>query len=514
MRVLALLVLLAPGLLAQGEDVKLDNRPTRWRISYDHLDVDGPDLGLLGIHYDQLGVWEGYPPLYLGLGGYAAVAGDRGGFFLGGFTVGAIWQVYPLWLFDSGVFLGAGGGGGGSGSNGWAVRPFVGLEREFGLYGLRAEVGLLDMDAFEREFFFSFGISLSGERLDARSAPAARAQRKIPRDKVVSHELRVTPRYLWMDPDSGSRKRSGKALSADISMIGIGVDYFISEYLFVPFEAYGAVGGGVSGFAMGLAGLGVSVPAFGENVRLEGKASVGAGGGGDVDTGGGLVWQVLGGLRANITRHMALEAMGGHTSFPDGELDATTVTLGISWSGHPVELAVDYPRGNLTREGLPGDDARIVGTRFYVANKLYDPASSAHKANGSDLDSTLNLLGVGVEQPLTEWLTLYGEAWAAWEGNVGGYSEGLLGAKFEWQPQDMERHHFSLNAGLGAAGGGGMDVGSGLIYEYAGGWRYDLGTSTFLTIDIGHTTAEDGSFEATAYTVGLGWYLQRAFLRD
>ena len=124
--------------------------------------------------------------------------------------------------------------------------------------------------------------------------------------------------------------------------VGLLTDEGIAGYKRVPFLSYEQRKKivenlyRVAGFAAVFAGLGVSLPVVGERLRLEAKGSIGAGGGGDVDTGGGLAWQALGGVRASLTRRLALEAMIGRTSFPSGAFDATTWTAGISWSGRPA----------------------------------------------------------------------------------------------------------------------------------------------------------------------------------
>ena len=272
---LAGLVVLAPGLAAQGDDLALESQPGRWRLGYDPVQLeDGDDLGLVGLHYDRLGIVPSWPFLYLGVGGYAAVDGDAGGLFLGGVTLGAAWTVIPHWILDAGAFVGAGGGIA-SAPDGWAVRPFVALERAFGPVGVRAEVATLDMDDVDDELFFSFGLTLSSEQLEARGKWL---DREIPEESRVARRLRVTPRFLSMDPDSDARRRSGAPLTDDVRMLGLGVDAFLNEWLFVPLEAYGAVAGEVDGFAAVLGGLGVSVPIIGDRLRLEAKGTIGAGG--------------------------------------------------------------------------------------------------------------------------------------------------------------------------------------------------------------------------------------------
>ncbi len=509
MRASFLLALFLAGTPVLAQDVQLESKRTRWRVGFETVDVPGDeDLGLFGIHQDVLGPLREFPPLYLGIGGYAAVTGDLGGFFLGGVTLGTLFRIFPRWYLDAGVFLG-GGGGRGVSEDGWAVRPFVAVERAFGLVALRGEVAALEMEALESDVHFAIGLSLPSELLLARRG---RIAREIPDQARIERPLRVTPRGLWLHPSDDSHKRNGSELDDDLSLLGLGADYFVSDFVFLPIEIYGAVGNDAADLALAFAGLGLSVP-LSELLALEAKVGAGAGGGSDVDTGGGFLWQALAGLRANVTSHLSLEAFGGALEAPDSEFEATAFSLGLSWSVSPIELRLDYPRGNLAREGLSADDARIGETRFSVLGKVYDPPSSAHKRNGEKHEDVLGLLGIGAEQPLGRGLAVTARAFTGVEGDLGGYSEALLGAKFEFRTHWLEGHAFFAGGEIGAAGGAGVDVESGLIYHASGGWRYEFGERTFVTLELGRVEADRGSFEAGSLIAGLGWNLARAYAR-
>ena len=111
------------------------------------------------------------------------------------------------------------------------------------------------------------------------------------------------------------------------------------------------------------------------------------------------------------------------------------------------------------------------------------------------------------------WFSATGAAFAAYEGELGGYAEGLLGLKAELEPRGLEGNYFFILAETGAAGGGGVDVGSGWIYNYSAGYRTYLTDSLLLNLEAGWFESDTGSFNGEAYTVGLGWDLHRAFLK-
>ena len=505
--------LLLLSLPAAAQDVQLESERTRWRFTFEQVDVEAPDedLGLVGFHYDLLELFPSLPALYLGLGGYTALWGERGGFFLGGVTLGYLQDLGAGWAVDAGVFAGGGGGGGGSTASGLALRPFVGLERELGLLGLRLELAWFDLDDTEIEdLHLALGFTLPSEILVARRGSAARA---LADDALVRRVVRATPRYALLDPRSGATRKDGSPARTDADLIGLGIDTFLTPHLFVPVDLFGAAQGGYPGFAMALTGLGVAVPVWGEHVSLQAKAEVGAGGGSGVDTGGGFLWSATGGVSIRLSDTLALEGQAGLVDFPDGDFGGALYAVGLTWSSAGAGLALDHPRSALAEEAIPRSVAAVTKTRFELVNKTYVPESDTFASDGGELEDALNLIGLRVERPVYGPLALWAAAYTAWEGDVGGYAEGLLGISYRFHAQGLERHAFVLSGGIGAAGGGGLDVGSGLVYQASAGWRYALDERWFLSVDIGGIDSDNGTFEAGAFQVGIGWSLPTATLR-
>ncbi|MBA3848205.1 MAG: hypothetical protein H0X45_16360, partial [Planctomycetes bacterium] len=143
-----------------------------------------------------------------------------------------------------------------------------------------------------------------------------------------------------------------------------------------------------------------------------------------------------------------------------------------------------------------------------LINKTYLPRSSARRANGSDYADDIELLGVGLEKPLTGWLSATGRGFAAWRGGAGGYAEGLLGltARADAWPR------VALIAALegGAAGGGGIDVDSGLIGQGSVGARFAATDRLAIGLEVGAMDAVRGSFAATVLALSLTWTFDRA----
>ncbi len=510
-RLVPALALLALATPAVAQELTLESTPTRWRVELSQVETEqGDDLGWIGLHYDVLEPIPRWPEIYVGVGGYGAVSGDRGGLFVGGLTLGFLREIGGRWFFDAGVFAGGGGGASTEENSGLMLRPHIGIERAFRLWGLRLEAATVDFpDGDIDDSYVALGFSLLSESLRGREG---RRGREIPDAAVLPRQVRLTPQVALIDPSSSSRRRNGQPLDDEISLLGVGLDYFLTPHLYLPLEAYGAGGGGVDGFAMGFTGLGWSVPFLSEDLRLEAEALAGAGGGGDVDTGGGLLWSVRGGLRTRVWRAFDLELGAGYLDAPDGELEGAMLIAGVGWSGSLVGLHPDYPRSALQREALPSDKARVIHPQVLLLHKSYSPPSDVRKPDGSELDN-MRLLGLGLDVPLTSWLVLTGRSYGAYAGDAGGYAEGLIGGQYELRPLSDRSHVFVAGAELGVAGGGGVPVDSGLIYEFSAGYRYEWTERISFVLEAGKVEADQGSFEAEMYLVGVRFDLALPVLR-
>ena len=105
-------------------------------------------------------------------------------------------------------------------------------------------------------------------------------------------------------------------------------DRLLADGFYLSGEAGSATGGGAGGYSTGLAGLGWETPPW-AGQRLFAEGAIGAGGGGGLRSGGGLLASVRAGWRLELHRGLGLEAMAGKVRAPRGDLDSTTFGLGL-----------------------------------------------------------------------------------------------------------------------------------------------------------------------------------------
>jgi len=218
-----------------------------------------------------------------------------------------------------------------------------------------------------------------------------------------------------------------------------------------------------------------------------------------------------------MTRNLSLNLLGGYLSAPDGDFSGATGQLGISWNPRLPELAWDYRRSALERQGLPGSVAKLDSLRLQLLHKSYFPAASAMSKTGGESPGEIDMIGVGMQKPIElfrEDFALTFKGFTAWNGDSGGYKEGMVGLQYELTPfQNARFHTVTLRGEAGAGGGGDVDLRSGLLYHVAAGWRFQYSRDLAINVDYGVVEADRGTFHGESLTVGLSYVLNRAVLR-
>jgi hypothetical protein len=115
---------------------------------------------------------------------------------------------------------------------------------------------------------------------------------------------------------------------SSLQIMTLRLDRRLTEAFYLMGEAGSATGGGAGGYSTGLAGLGAQTPPWaGQRLFLE--AALGAGGGGGLRAGGGLLASARAGWRLELGRGLGLDATAGRVRAPHGNLDARTLGFGL-----------------------------------------------------------------------------------------------------------------------------------------------------------------------------------------
>lgn len=453
--------------------------PAELRIGYETVRLPGSEtIGLLGTGY-ALALGSG---LSAGPALYSAVAGGRGGFFVVG--VDGAWQTERVgpWALRLGLYAGGGGGGGAPVGGGLMLRPHADLLLHFdsSLLG-RGDAGLSwSQVAFpsgairSSQLGFVVGFE-TGFR--AHREPRAEEWPDVPASSGQGTGLGFDRVQLL----AGTYAPRGAGARARIGVVGARAETLVGRHGSVGIETNGAASGAAAGYAEVLATLGLETGTAGDAIRLGGRIELGAGGGGTVGTGGGLLVKssLATAFRIAPATELAFEA--GWARAPRAGFSAPFATLGLRWS-----LA-----------HAPG------GTADPPARYVFASGIETYMRVGRNDGRTRSLSNVtfALSRFVAEDIYLTGEVHSAAVGGAGGFSVGLIGAGYERAVGARTRIGAELSGG--AAGGGGVGSGGGAVVQPMLFAAWTVSPSASLRIGAGEIAALHGSLRSPVIAARL-----------
>jgi hypothetical protein len=472
-------MLLAPALSTAQPDGPASWRdaPALGRIGYETIKLPGGEkMGLVGLSY----LVEPMPGLCLGPAVYGAASGQRGGFFTIGAEAALCARLDRRLNLVAGLYVGGGGGAAAPVGGGLMLRPHVDLLWDFG--PLRAGVSLSsvnfpngDIDSSQLglvlDMPMSFGYMPAGSTLPARTRSSTRGGMGFDRILAVGGVYR---------PRSSTLGISGDPLPSTIGYVGARAETFVSTHLVLGLEANGAASGGVDGYAEILGSLGAEFGLGGSGITLGGRLALGMGGGGDMPMGGGLLAKAALDLGVPLSRDVSLGLEAGWVTAPQGEFSAPFASVALRWALDP----------------LPGVTPVLVRQEWSAGAELYTDA--ARKDGGS---ASMQSVSFKYSRFIGETLYFTGQVQSAYQGGAGAYSVGLFGVGAQ------KRYGNGWLAGAemlaGAAGGGGVDTGSGAIVKPMVYGGVELTPSISLRLGAGWVKAPNGELSSAVIDLGL-----------
>lgn len=422
--------------------------------------------------------------LYSGLGIYSAISGDRGGFFTGGLDVGAKLQI-EKWIFGTGFFVGGGGGGAAPQGGGLMLRPYFSMLRDFrklkgGFFFSKVKFPNGEIDSEQ----LGIQVELPFQIFIADMTGFDMADRNF-----VLKKSYIAPALLWYSPRKDVKIRSGSALADDMALVGIEMGRVVRPNMFLFGEAAGAYRGESDGYAEWLGGLGIVRP-LGDRFILRAKVAIGSGGGGNVDTGGGLLYKVTAGGAFMSAPHLYLAVDYGGVDAPDGRFRATMLKAALHYRRAFASLSPRGKRLDPSKLAFGRWRIRLAATRYLASNSL--------RKSGVK-DDPIDLFGIKFDRFFSEYLYLTGQAGAAYRGEAGGYATGLFGLGAIYRLTD--RFSFQAEALAGAGGGGGIATDGGRIVQAMAGGNHRFSKHGGLQILVGRVFALKGALDTTVFEI-------------
>ena len=464
-----------------------------FKTSFETLTLPGNEqMGFMG---GQL-LYELTPNLSIGPAAYGALTGDRGGFITLGGALDASLPLSDSLSFDAGYFVGAGGGRGGLqlSGGGLMLRSYLGFEYSLGDRG-SVGLGVSHQDfpngsISSTQPYLTYTYPFSAVISDGWSGPTF-ISGKTSSGSEQDFSL-VTRHY---EIPSEVTRDNGAPQYPSMQLMGAEWTNYLDHSSFIRLESNGAMGGQSNGYMQILLGAGVR-KALSYDTALKIGASVGVAGGGGVDTGGGLLIDAQGSIQHMLTDQIFIEAGAGYLAAPQAGFEAMSLTgkLGYKFAT-PTAGA-----GRLTASDLRGYTFQPLRVR--AVNQSYRGAAEEWRTFSQQ--KAVENLGVQLDYFSTDNLFLTGQGIAAYEGDAGAYMAGLLGGGVHL-PLGNSGFYLEGEGLIGAAGGGGIAVGSGLVWQANAQLGYELTDSLSLTLGAGRLEAVDGPLRANTINAGLAY---------
>jgi hypothetical protein len=127
----------------------------------------------------------------------------------------------------------------------------------------------------------------------------------------------------------GRIRKSGSDNSA-VNLVAAKLDRMFSDNFYLTGQALAAYNGGAGGYAVGLVGAGWTAPLWADApLFANGELLLGAGGGGNISTGGGLLLQPMAGIGWMFNRQAGILVSAGGVTAPDGRLGTAIADIAL-----------------------------------------------------------------------------------------------------------------------------------------------------------------------------------------
>lgn len=474
-----------------SQDTEILTLKANYRFSFETLKRSTEkDIGLLGIGYD-LFPFQKRNDIYFTFNSYSAISGDRAGVF--SFGIGSGWRknFYKERLaLDLGAFVAGGGGGGAPDGGGLIFRAHSNLFFNFNRFSIFAGVSRFDfIDGDMRSTNFNIGFTADNKFYTAKRVTNSRGgsfNTGIKNEKRIRVSAVATAYTKIHDgPVSSGHKTYNPAQT--IGLFGAEIDKFITNNLYASVELNGLVRSGIDGYMSYLVGLGYQIPFLQNKISLDAQFMGGPSGGGGMLTGGGGTLKAALALRASFLKDFEVFTSFGRMRAPVGNFDVDVLDFGISKNINYYQTGGKIGKDILNLQS----QNKLDEFGFEVFNRSYFPPNIKDK-NGIFYDRFFNLIGFQISKNINNnFMILASTVWA-YQGSYGAYGEGWLGLEYNWINKNKWR--FNTRAKIGAAGGGGISLGSGLVAQYGIGTKYELTDNWELSLNAGRMQGIQGNF--------------------
>jgi hypothetical protein len=470
-------------------------------VATDFLSVDMPtnDLGrdeehmaLSGIHYNL-----NFKNFYTGLGIYGSVRGRRGGFFTLGVNLGYKSFLTDDLFLDTGIHFGGGGGAGAPDGGGAFLLPHANLGYQFKNFSLTA--GYSYINFFDGGDIRSHQLRLALQvPIDLDMASEEDAEKEFTTGELQKSDWNKKARRMSFMLHLNNLSGQGNAqnsldeslVGTTIRLAGFELNSYLNDdwFLFAKFD--GAYDGIRAGYMNILLGGGYHFGFNNNRTNILAKFGMGAGGGGGVETKGGMLMYPDISIEQHISNNIYVAVNTGYLMSPDGFFESSTFGVGLKY----------YTNMNGVADLNVDQKAKFKGFEVIVKQDLYLNAKRM-------TEPTENLYQIAVQfnYYLNKNLYLAGQTAFANFGNAGAYAEGIVGIGVQTNRFLDDKVSLFVQALAGGAGGGNISTGEGLIFKPSVGMNYKIRSGFSLRGALGYVESRGGALSSPMINLGLSY---------
>ena len=485
-----------------------ENIPTKFSQSgfanLDYMSVKMPNdvfnnpeanMGLTGVHYNILL----NKSIYTGLGFYGSVNGERGGMFTLGMNLGIKKQITEKLFFDTGFHFGGGGGASTPDGGGAFILPHVNLGYHFKNFSTTFGYSYINFfdkgNIVSNQFRFGIQIPLSYEYSAFKNKELSFSTKKLKNTEWDTNvkKISILIQLDNLSPYGDSQFTDFTSLKGKtIRLAGFEVASYFTDNWFAYFRADGAFHGIRGGYMDLFIGGGYKFYFNKNRTNILTKFAIGAGGGGGADTSGGFLIYPDISLEQKIFNNIYFSINKGYLANPNQHFTSSTFGFGLKYYIHQ--------QGIKQKNNHYYNSTKFKGIEIFVGQEMYINAKR-------DLVATENLhqLALQLNLFITRNIYLAGHTSFANFGNAGAYAEGIVGIGYQTNSLLNNKIQFFTQFLAGAAGGGQVSTGQGLIFKPSIGFNYKLNNKLSFKSSFGKVIAKGGNLHSTSLNIGLNY---------
>ncbi len=451
---------------------------------------DEENLSLVGINFNlHLNDWA-----YAGLGMYGAVGGERGGLFMLNVNTGIKTNLFSKIYLNTGLRFGGGGGANAPDGGGAYILGYFNLGYQFSKFSVESGYSYIN--------FFDNG-NIEGHQLNlAIQVPVSynyTSFKHAQKELILDEGIIESDWYQKSDHISLLLHFNNLYLVNDevykgetIRTAGVEFDSYFKENTFLFLKADGAYYGIPAGYMDVILGLGHQFAFNKGRTKILGKFGMGAAGGGGVDTQGGFVIYPDISLEQKTFKNTFLSIDAGLLMSPNAKFMASSYGIGLK---HYVNL-----NGLSSADGKAYTSAKFKGMEVIAGQEIYFDAERIF-TEPQDLYQILLQLNFY----LYKNFYLSGQTSFANFGDAGAYAEGIVGGGISTFSGFSNRLQLFAQVLLGAAGGGAVATGEGLIVKPSIGASLFLNDKLGIRTSLGQVKSIKGELNSTLINIGLNY---------